>query len=143
VFAVSEKAVSHNDGTDDGNPDGGGGAVANELATPEGCLHHWFQRNRRHRFRHFEDYSARHVAGDAVAKIRRIEIESEIRCFVMEAMVLDLVGTNFRDERDAREQAVDSVVLDVAEPVRELEREIVEDGTEQKNDERLRFDDED
>ena len=155
--ALGEEAVRNDDGTDERDPDGGGGAVANESPTPnaESCLDDrlwrlwrdgWHQRclwrfegdSACPRFR-----SGGHMAGDTVAEVRRIEIESNFGHFVMDAVVLDLISTKLGDERNAREQAVDRVVLDVGEPVRSLEHEIVEHGTEQKYDERLRFDDED
>ena len=51
AFAVSEEAVRNDDAAADGDPDGGGGAVASESVTPtdEWCLEDRFQSEGRRR----------------------------------------------------------------------------------------------
>jgi hypothetical protein len=97
---------------------------------------HWTSRKtpaRKNRSRHFgSGGDGSHGPDESVSQVGRVEVESGYRGLMMNSMMLDRVGADRGYDGNPGEHPIDGVVLEVGEPVAELEREVVKKGSGQE-----------
>jgi hypothetical protein len=76
--------------------------------------------------------------GQVVAKEGRDQIEVQVRSFMMPTMVTNLKLAQSAEDGNRAETAVEQIVLDVGEPVSDLEDRVMQGGSAEKGDERPR-----
>jgi hypothetical protein len=90
-----------------------------------------------------EDGSARLVespcgpADEGISQVGRVEVEGGGRSLMMNSMMLDLESAQLGHEGNPGENPIDGVVLEVSEPVADLEREVVEKRRGQEHERRI------
>lgn len=74
---------------------------------------------------------------EGISQIGRVEVEGRDRRFVVKSMMLDLVGADRGEQGNPGESAIDAITLEVSEPMRNLEGEIVQKRGEQEHHRRI------